>query len=341
MNRKILSLSKGFISLPQGLLGVILLISLAVVLNALLSSCVSQTPQLPSSSSSPTTAVNQTTPTINTTGIPFAGSRLPPTEAKYRLINYFGDVFYCDPDIYPVQREISPEEFAKRYSAIEQSTEEFQAILKHNNLVGISSLSDAQKRIVYNEHKKLGAISLEPSGEEFKFKIVIPVATVAKTTGDLVEGSINSGGAISISKKESILTSCPRCLQGDARISTPLGEIAIRDLQKGMPVWTIDSTGQRRATVILLTVRRSIVPNASLVHMRLDDGRELIVSPGHPTVAGRPIGNLFVGDILDGGRIVFIETTPATETSTFDILPSGETGAYWANGILLKSTLSY
>jgi hypothetical protein len=26
--------------------------------------------------------------------------------------------------------------------------------------------------------------------------------------------------------------------------------------------------------------------------------------------------------------------------ATYDLLPSGETGLYWANGVLLKSTLS-
>ena len=54
---------------------------------------------------------------------------------------------------------------------------------------------------------------------------------------------------------------------------------------------------------------------------------------------GRSLGTLAVGDGLDGARVIGADLEPAEEECTYDILPAGETGGYWANGILLKSTL--
>jgi len=76
-----------------------------------------------------------------------------------------------------------------------------------------------------------------------------------------------------------------------------------------------------------------------MVHLVLADGRELLVSPGHKTADGRPAGTLRQGDELDGSTITFWELVPYTEGRTYDLLPSGATGRYWANGILLSSTL--
>jgi hypothetical protein len=49
---------------------------------------------------------------------------------------------------------------------------------------------------------------------------------------------------------------------------------------------------------------------------------------------------LHVGDLLDGGRVVQIERLPYDQPATYDILPAGGTGWYWANGILVGSTLA-
>jgi hypothetical protein len=65
----------------------------------------------------------------------------------------------------------------------------------------------------------------------------------------------------------------------------------------------------------------------------------LRVSPGHPTTDGRTVGRLQAGDFLDDARILSIERVLYTGIATYDILPAGDTGAYWANGILLTSTL--
>src|SRR5437667_377859 len=72
----------------------------------------------------------------------------------------------------------------------------------------------------------------------------------------------------------------------------------------------------------------------------LADGRELLVAPGHKTADGRPVGTLRAGDRLDGSTINRLELVPYAGGRTYDLLPAGATGHYWANGILLSSTLS-
>jgi hypothetical protein len=76
-----------------------------------------------------------------------------------------------------------------------------------------------------------------------------------------------------------------------------------------------------------------------MVHLALADGRDLLVSPGHRTGDGRPAGSLAAGDQLDGSRITAWELVPYAGKRTYDLLPAGATGRYWANGILMSSTL--
>ena len=132
---------------------------------------------------------------------------------------------------------------------------------------------------------------------------------------------------------------CPICLAGGALIDTPSGSAPVKDLQVGMSVWTTDKTGQRVSGVITKTSKVSVPPTHQMVHLVLNNGRELFVSPGHPTIYGRIIGNLAPGDRYDGAFVVSVERVPYNEGATYDILPSGETGFYWANGILIGSTL--
>jgi hypothetical protein len=95
-----------------------------------------------------------------------------------------------------------------------------------------------------------------------------------------------------------------------------------------------------RVTGVILRASSVRVPAAhQVVHVTLSDGRELWASPGHPTADSRRLADLKAGNILDGARITLQERLPYQGTATFDILPSGGTGFYWANGILLGSTL--
>lgn len=76
-----------------------------------------------------------------------------------------------------------------------------------------------------------------------------------------------------------------------------------------------------------------------MVHIVLADKREIFASPGHPIGDGRIFNNLSVGDILNGSRIIIAQKTLYDKGYTYDILPSGDTGFYFANNILIDSTL--
>jgi hypothetical protein len=43
--------------------------------------------------------------------------------------------------------------------------------------------------------------------------------------------------------------------------------------------------------------------------------------------------------MLDGALIISITSEPYHADRTYDLLPAGSTGTYWADGVLLGSTL--
>jgi len=131
---------------------------------------------------------------------------------------------------------------------------------------------------------------------------------------------------------------CPICLSENTEIETPNGPIKVTKLKEGMTVFTMGSSGKQTA-IILETGKTLVPPDHKMVHVILDDKRELFVSPNHPTSDGRLFGQLSVGQILDGSKVTHLEQVSYNGTYTYDILPSGDTGDYWANGILVKSSL--
>ncbi len=132
---------------------------------------------------------------------------------------------------------------------------------------------------------------------------------------------------------------CPICLAGNTLIDTPSGLVPVKNLEVGMPIWTIDKSGQRITAVVLKTSEVPVPPTHQMVHLILSDGRELFASPGHPTIDGRIVGNLKISGRYDDALIQNTERVPYNDGATYDVLPSGETGFYSANGILLGSTL--
>ncbi len=132
---------------------------------------------------------------------------------------------------------------------------------------------------------------------------------------------------------------CPICLAANTLIDTPSGLVLVEDLQVGMPVWTMDSSGVRMVGVVMKTSRVPAPPAHEMVHLILNDSRELFASFGHPIIDGRIVGDLAAGDLYDGASVASAKRVPYGNSATYDILPSGDTGFYWANGILLGSTL--
>ena len=132
---------------------------------------------------------------------------------------------------------------------------------------------------------------------------------------------------------------CPKCLAENTRIDTPQGPVPVQNMRAGMAVWTVNTDGQRIAGIVEKTSQVAVLPTHQLIHLILDDGRELFVSPGHPAANRYSVEKLVLGDFYDGSRIISMDRVSYNGTATYDILPSGETGFYWANNILLGSTL--
>jgi hypothetical protein len=105
-------------------------------------------------------------------------------------------------------------------------------------------------------------------------------------------------------------------------------------------VWTTDVNGRRVEAAILRVGRASVPETHEVVRLVLDDGRAVTVSPGHPLADGRLVGDLRPGDLVDGGWVVSADLVRYGRPTTFDLLPSGDSGAYFADGILLGSTLA-
>jgi hypothetical protein len=104
-------------------------------------------------------------------------------------------------------------------------------------------------------------------------------------------------------------------------------------------VWTGGPRGTRLAVPVLKT-RSTVVPAPFLVVcLTLDDRRRVLASPGHPSAEGTPLGDYRVGDTLDRGVVAVVELGAYLDCATYDLLPSGGSGLYWAGGILLRSTI--
>lgn len=132
---------------------------------------------------------------------------------------------------------------------------------------------------------------------------------------------------------------CPICLASNTFIATPGGEVKVTDLKVGMSVWSPDVQGKKTIRTILKLSRTPVPPSHRVIHVILSDARQVWVSPNHPSINAQPIAQLRVGDVYDGARIISAELVPYWDVATYDLLPDGSTGAYWANGIPLKSTL--
>jgi hypothetical protein len=270
------------------------------------------------------------------TPIPTLAGGLGPSELKYRLLAQFPDLFFCDPDFYPVARADEGGLAVQVFPALQANPEEFNAILTHNQLTGLTSFSDAQKLLIYREHKKLGALHFVLSGSSYQFSLQV---SPSKGQGKLISGTIDGQGVVNVQQRKATVATCPVCLAEGTLIDTPAGSFSVQNLLPGMLVWTQTKGGGRVAEPVL-RVGKTVVPAShQVVHLVLADGRKLWVSPGHPTADGRQVGTLRAGEALDGSIIRSADLVGYAGYATYDLLPGGETGFYWANGILMGSTL--
>ncbi len=132
---------------------------------------------------------------------------------------------------------------------------------------------------------------------------------------------------------------CPICLASNTKIATPEGDINVKDIKAGMRVWSLNKNGEKISSIVLQTVHAPSPKTHQMIHLVLGDSREVWASPDHPTANGIPIKELRTGNYYDGAMIEKAELVPYWNNETYDILPDSDTGYYWANGILLGSTL--
>jgi len=124
----------------------------------------------------------------------------------YRLLAAYPDVFWCDPDFYPIAREGQEQQNANaQFAAIRATADEFAAILDHVGLSDKPSYTEAEQLAIYREHKLLTlAVQMTAAGADFTF-----VLRTGRSQGVRIEGTITSAGTISEKNRQSSFNTCP------------------------------------------------------------------------------------------------------------------------------------
>jgi len=272
---------------------------------------------------------------------PTAGAPLTTAELRYRLIDTFGPLWYCDPDFYPVARADEAALAIERFGEVEVDGDAFTAILAHLAIAPGTDFTADQKLAIYRAWKQLNAISLEPVGEgSYRFDYLNMPAPGA-SEGRRTAGTIDERGSITIDQQAPANEpACPICLARGTRIAAPDGDIAIEDIRVGMHVWSIDETGRRIVANVLQVGQTRVPASHEVVRLILDDGRIVRASPGHPLADGRLLAAIQAGDRVDGATVVSASLEPYRGGSTFDLLTDSPSHVYIADGIPLGSTLA-
>jgi hypothetical protein len=129
------------------------------------------------------------------------------------------------------------------------------------------------------------------------------------------------------------------CTAPNTAIATPSGESPISELRVGDLVYSMHH-GHLAVVPIILINRVPVTGLHHMVEVRLSTGSVLSISPSHPTADGRTFADLVKGDRLDDVTLASVRRVPYTEAYTYDILPDSDSGAYFASGVLIGTTLA-
>jgi hypothetical protein len=266
---------------------------------------------------------------------PTPGPALADVALKYRLIDEFGALAYCDPDEYPVGRD-ELAAMRERWPELEADATTLTAITTRLGL-DPADLGDDARLAIYRQWKVLNAIVLD--GPERSFDLLFRLDPNTGN-GTRVSGTIAADGRITVTGQQGGQPQmCPICLAVATRIATPDGDVAVEDVRLGMTVWSVDPHGRRVAAVVIRIGRTPVPAWHEVVRLELADGRVVRASPGHPLADGRLLGSLVPGDAVDGSVVATADRARYQGGFTYDLRTSSASGAYIADGVVLGSTL--
>jgi hypothetical protein len=271
---------------------------------------------------------------------PTGGAILDPAELRLLLIDRLGPRWYCDPDMYPIEDGSEQERAIEQFPEMLAEHELLTAIAARLGLDPNGAFSDAQKLDAYRIWKVAVSLPLDGIGDgRYRFDYLAePAAGAAE--GTRTAGIITASGEITIEQQAAAgEPNCPICLAEGTRIDTPSGSVAVEALRLGDPIWTFDAAGRRVAGTVIALGSTPAPAEHRVIRLTLEDGRTVTASPGHPLADGRRLGEVRVGDTVDGDRVVEVASLPYQGASTWDVVASGSRGGYYAGGIPFGSTL--
>jgi hypothetical protein len=261
---------------------------------------------------------------------------VPRSEAdlKYSVIDSVGEPLVCTGWGIPNPR-FNP---YTEYPRIVSDVPTYSAIIRRQHLPPLPLTND-QIVAVYRDWLKLSSVRLHWQGGLYDFEM-FPGPSPSEALRHEMVGKVDVLGHVYGVHQGPGLGGCPICLAAESVISTPTGPFGVSNIHPGMHVWSVAPDGRKVDAIVLKTAIRVAAPGSELVHILLVDGRELTASAPHELADGRSIGSLQAGDRVQGSLVVRIDVFDDSFGRTYDLLPSGITGEYWADGILLRSTLA-
>src|SRR5207248_9383427 len=211
------------------------------------------------------------TPAPSPTPSPSPGG-LNQAQLKYRLVDRFGRLLFCDPDYYPVARADEGALAHERLPDIQKDAPTFSAILSHLGVAPAASYTKDQELAIYRDWKMLNALHLDQVGGGFHFLAIC--GSLSNQQGTRVAGQIDQRGNVTIaSQTASGPPPCPICLARGTRIATPAGDVAVEVLKIGDVLWTTDAAGTRVALPLVESGTTAVSATHRAVHLVIADSR--------------------------------------------------------------------
>jgi hypothetical protein len=254
-------------------------------------------------------------------------------ELKFSVLDTVGDPLVCVGWGMP-NPPFTPD---TEYPRIVANLPTYLAIIRHERLPP-TPLTHEDVVAVYRAWLKLNAVQLRWRNGYYEFEL-FPGPSPSEQLRNAILGKVDLAGRVYDVHHGADFGACPICLISTTPIATPDGSLPVSRIAVGMHVWSLDASGHRIDVGVARVVVRIDAPGSELIHLTLADGRELTASAPHRLADGRTLGSLRIGDPVDGAHVIAVRPIPDIDGRTYDLLPSSETGEYWAGGVLLQSTM--